>query len=181
MSAAHNKRLPPSVCLSPKLMIGQPIRQLVPLPRVKMVGSMIHFAMRRGKKKRERAYERRNSKDHWEIIRWSGVVDLELNGIINQAKKQARCSYIYYLHVFHFRRCNQRIYVGAPDLCHRDLEAGIPFRPMTLKAQGGISSAQPFFVFLTDYHLHTMPSASKVISTKSRTSPTESRGCLRTL
>lgn len=86
------------------------------------------------KKKGESAFERRNSQDHWEIIRWSGVVDLELNGIINQAKKQARCSYIYYLHVFHFRRCNQQIYVGAPDPCHRDLEAERPFLPLTLKA-----------------------------------------------
>lgn len=127
MSAAQNKRLPPSVCLPLMLMIGQPIRQLATLPRVQTVGSMIHFAMRKKKKKKgERACERRNSQDHWEIIRWSGVVDLELNGIINQAKKQARCSYIYYLHVFHFRRCNQQIYVGAPDLCHGDLEAGRP-------------------------------------------------------
>lgn len=86
------------------------------------------------KKKGESAFERRNSQDHWEIIRWSGVVDLELNGIINQAKKQARCSYIYYLHVFHFRRCNQQIYVGAPDPCHGDLEAERPFLPLTLKA-----------------------------------------------
>lgn len=55
------------------------------------------------------------------------MVDVELNGIINQAKKQARCSYIYYLHVFHFRRCNKQIYVGAADLCYRHLEAGILF------------------------------------------------------
>lgn len=133
MSAAHNKRLPPSVCLPPMLMIGQPIRQLAALPRVQTVGSMIHFAMRKRKKKGESACERRNSQDHWEIIRWSGVVDLELNGIINQAKKQARCSYIYYLHVFHFRRCNQQIYVWAPDPCRWDLEAKSPFRPLTLK------------------------------------------------
>lgn len=107
--------LPPSVCLPLRLMIGQPVRQLPDLPRVKTVGSMIHFAMK-GKKnkktKKESACERRNSPDHWEIIRWSGMVDVELNGIINQAKKQARCSYIYYLHVFHFRRCNKQIYVG---------------------------------------------------------------------
>lgn len=143
--AQHNKRLPPSVCLPLMLMTGQPIRQLAALPRVKMVGSMIHFAMR--KKKRESACERRNSQDHWEIIRRSGVVDLELNGIINQAKKQARCSYIYYLHVFHFRRCNKQIYVGAPDLCHWDLEAKNPFRPLTLKARSGICSAQWLFCF----------------------------------
>lgn len=99
------------------------------------------------KKKGESACERRNSQDHWEIIRWSGVVDLELNGIINQAKKQARCSDIYYLHVFHFRRCNKQIYVGAPDLCHRYPEAENPFRPLTLKARSGISSAQRFFSF----------------------------------
>lgn len=35
-----------------------------------------------------------------------------IKGIINQAKKQARRSYIYYLHFFHFRRCNQQIYGG---------------------------------------------------------------------
>ena len=56
MSAAHNKRLPPSVCLPLMLMIGQPIRQLAALPRVQTVGSMIHFAMR--KKKKERAHVR---------------------------------------------------------------------------------------------------------------------------
>lgn len=132
-------------------------------------------------KKGESACERRNSQDHWEIIRWSGVVDLELNGIINQAKKQARCSYIYYLHVFHFRRCNQQIYVWAPDPCRWDLEAERPFRPLTLKVQSGISSARRFIFFLPDYHLHTMPSASKVISTTSRTSPTESCCCLPVL
>lgn len=44
------------------------------------------------------------------------MVDVELNGIINQAKKQARCSYIYYLHVFHFKRRNKQIYVGAAVL-----------------------------------------------------------------
>lgn len=78
---------------------------------------MIHFAMRGGEREREkgkRACERRNSQDRWEIIRRSGVVDLELNGIINQAKKQARCSYIYYLHVFRFRRGNKQIYVAGP-------------------------------------------------------------------
>lgn len=57
MSAAHNKRLPPSVCLPLMLMIGQPIRQLAALPGVQTVGSMIHFAMRK-KKKRERAHVR---------------------------------------------------------------------------------------------------------------------------
>lgn len=130
MSAAHNKRLRVSVCLPLMLMIGQPVRQLAALPRVQTVGSMIHFAM---KKKGESACERRNSQDHWEIIRWSSVVDLELNGIINQVKKQARCSYIYYLHFFHFRRCNQQIYIGAPDPCHKDLKAERLFRPLTLK------------------------------------------------
>lgn len=101
----------------------------------------------RKKKKRKSACERRNSQDHWEIIRWSGVVDLELNGIINQAKKQARCSYIYYLHVFRFRRCNKQIYVRAPDLCLRYPEAENPFQPLTLKTRRGISSDQPFFFF----------------------------------
>lgn len=105
------------------------------------------FCNEEKKKKGESACERRNSQDHWEIIRRSGVVDLELNGIINQAKKQARCSYIYYLHVFHFRRCNKQIYIRAPDLCHRDLEAENPFWPLTLKARSGISSAQWFFCF----------------------------------
>lgn len=83
-------------------------------PRVQTVGSMIHFARRKKKKKEESACERRNRQDRWEIIRWSSVVDLELNGIINQAKKQARCSYIYYLHFFHFRRCNQQTYTSGP-------------------------------------------------------------------
>lgn len=142
-----NKRRHSSVCLPLMLMIGQPIRQLAALPRVKMVGSMIHFAMRGGEKKGKSACERRNSQDHWEIIRWSGVVDLELNGIINQAKKQARCSYIYYLHVFRFRRCNKQIYVRAPDLCLRYPEAENPFQPLTLKTRRGISSDQPFFFF----------------------------------
>lgn len=122
----RNKRLPSFVRLPLKLVIGQPVRQLAALPRVKTVGSMIHFAMKGGKKKKS-ACERRNTPDHWEIIRWNGMVDVELNGIINQAKKQARCSYIYYLHVFHFKRCNKQIYVGAADLCYRHLEAGIPF------------------------------------------------------
>lgn len=99
------------------------------------------------KKKGKSACERRNSQDHWEIIRWSGVVDLELNGIINQAKKQARCSYIYYLHVFRFRRCNKQIYVRAPDLCLRYPEAENPFQPLTLKTRRGIRSDQPFFFF----------------------------------
>lgn len=63
-----------------------------------------------GGEKKKSACERRNTPDHWEIIRWNGMVDVELNGIINQAKKQARCSYIYYLHVFHFKRCNKQIY-----------------------------------------------------------------------
>lgn len=45
------------------------------------------FCNEEKKKEGESACERRNSQDHWEIIRWSSVVDLELNGIINQAKK----------------------------------------------------------------------------------------------
>lgn len=156
------------------LMIGQSIRQLPALPRVQTVGSMIHFAMR--KKNGDSVCERRNSQDHWEIIRWSGVVDLELNGIINQAKKQARCSYIYYLHFFHFRRCNQQIYVRAPNPCHGDLEAECRFWPLTLGVSSGISSAH-FIFFLTAYHLLTMLSASKAISTRR----TESCCCLPVL
>lgn len=54
MSAVHNKRLPPSVCLPLMLMIGQPVRQLAALPRAQTVGSMIHFAMR----KKRRAHVR---------------------------------------------------------------------------------------------------------------------------
>lgn len=171
----NNKRLPPSVCLPPKLMIGQPVRQLAALPRVKMVGSMIHFAMKeKKKKKKESACERRNSPDHWEIIRWSGMVDVELNGIINQAKKQARCSYIYYLHVFHFRRSNKQTYVGAADLCSRHLEAAILFLTADPQSVSGTRSARHFFIPLTEYHLGTILSASGVISTTSRTSSTES-------
>lgn len=43
-----------------KLTIGQPVRQLAALPRVKMVGSMIHFAMKGKKnKKGERMREKK--------------------------------------------------------------------------------------------------------------------------
>lgn len=126
------------------------------------------------KKKKESACERRNSPDHWEIIRWSGMVDVELNGIINQAKKQARCSYIYYLHVFHFRRSNKQTYVGAADLCSRHLEAAILFLTADPQSASGTRSARHFFIPLTEYHLGTILSASGVISTTSRTSSTES-------
>lgn len=40
------------------LVIGQPIRQLADLPWVQTVGSMIHFATRKKKKKKERAHVR---------------------------------------------------------------------------------------------------------------------------
>lgn len=39
-------------------MIGQPVRPLAALPRVKMVGSMIHFPMKGKKKKKSRAHVR---------------------------------------------------------------------------------------------------------------------------
>jgi len=65
------------------------------------------------KKKREAHAREETAKDHWEIIRRSGVVDLELNGIINQAKKQARLliHLLFALFIFSSRRCNQQIYI----------------------------------------------------------------------
>lgn len=140
MSAAHNKRLPPSVSASDA---HDWSARLPALCSPSGPHGRIHdsFCNEEGKKNGDSVCERRNSQDHWEIIRWSGVVDLELNGIINQAKKQARCSYIYYLHFFHFRRCNQQIYVRASNPCHGDLEAERRVRPLTLGVSSGISCA----------------------------------------
>ena len=131
--------------------------------------------------KKESACERRNSQDHWEIIRWSGVVDLELNGIINQAKKQARCSYIYYLHFFHFRRCNQQIHIGCSASMSLGPGGRTPILTTDPKSVKWDQFCSRLYFVQTDYLLRTMPSASKVISTTSRTSLTESCCCLPVL
>lgn len=107
----HNKRLPPSMSASD----ARDWSAYSPARRSPLgTDGWIHDSFcneEKKKKRRERMWEKKQPRPlgNYTVEQHGGS---GIKGIINQAKKQARRSYIYYLHFFHFRRCNQQIYGG---------------------------------------------------------------------